>query len=479
MTEHRNISMQKPLFVDLDGCLVRSDTLFECLVQMVKGAPWLLLWLPLWLLQGGKALLKKNIADRTTLDVSILPFTPQVLALIKTARAQGRRVILATATHEKLAHKVADHLGCFDDVIATTDEQNLRGRSKLSAIQAYLGGSGEFAYIGNDSSDQAIWQSSSEALIVNGNHRLTEKVKRQGGTSLGEHQGWIRPLLKGLRPQQWVKNFLLFVPLFFAHQYMDLNSIFSALLGFIAFSFCASGTYLLNDMFDIENDRKHPEKHKRPFAAATLPLQVGIAASGGFILAGLIIGLLLPLKFLILLVGYLVITCAYSFRLKRVIMMDVVVLAGLYTIRIIAGAEAIDVPLSFWLLAFSMFLFLSLALVKRFSEVSKLHAKGGETVNGRGYVVDDRWVVSQLGTASGLISVMIMALYVNSHNVVQLYSNPRLIWLLCPLFMYWIGRIWLLATRGEIDEDPVVFAARDRRTWLVGAACVSIVLLAV
>ncbi len=478
MTELRSISMN-PLFVDLDGSLVRSDTFYESLVQLAKNSPWLMLLLPFWLLRGGKALLKKNVVDRTRLDVSVLPFSAEVLELIESARSEGRRVILATATHEKLARQIAEHLGCFDDVLATTDERNLRGREKLAAIQEYVGAGEQFGYVGNDATDQVIWQSSSEAVIVNGSRSLTSKVESNGGRSLGERGGWFKPLLKGLRPQQWVKNVLLFVPLFFAHKYFDVDALFSAFLGFIAFSFCASGTYLLNDMFDIENDRKHPEKHKRPFAAATLPIQIGAAACVVLILAGVAISLLLPWKFALLLVGYLFITCAYSFRLKRVIMMDVVVLAGLYTIRIIAGSEAVSVPLSFWLLAFSMFLFLSLALVKRFSEVANLHASGGDTVNGRGYAVEDRWVVSQLGTASGLISVMIMALYVNSHHVVKLYSSPRLIWLLCPIFMYWIGRIWLLATRGEIDEDPVVFAARDRRTWLVGAVCVSIVLLAV
>jgi len=454
------------LYVDLDGTLTLTDTLHEQIVGLMRSRPWILLLAPYWLMCGGKARLKHEVARRVTLEVQNLPYDRATLEQIFEYQAQGRKIVLATAANTEIAEAVAAHIGVFDEVISSTPEVNLSGRSKLNKIRE---SDSEFAYIGNGRADIPIWEHATEKFIVNGPATLERRIIAAGGTSLGKRDSILAGLVKAARPHQWLKNLLLFVPLLVAHKIGDPSAISSAGIGFLSFCLCASGVYVLNDLLDIENDRKHHKKRFRPFAAGTVPIPYGIAASLILTLAGIALAISVNWPFVLVLCGYLLITNAYSFRLKKVIMLDVVTLAGLYTARVIAGAEAIDVPLSFWLLSFSMFLFLSLALVKRYCEIAALEDSGVQEAGGRGYSVDDKGIITQLGTASGIVSVLVMALYVNSEAISALYSEPRFVWIVCPLLLYWIGRIWLLAHRGEVDEDPVVFAAKDMRTMLVGA----------
>jgi 4-hydroxybenzoate polyprenyltransferase len=278
----------------------------------------------------------------------------------------------------------------------------------------------------------------------------------------------LRAAIRALRPHQWVKNALIVVPLLAAHGSRDAHSVMAVVLAAVAFCACASSVYILNDLLDLEADRAHQRKRKRPFASGDLSIAAGLALFPVLLALGVVISLLLPVKFQLVFAGYYALTCAYSFGLKGRAIVDAMALAGLYTIRVIAGAAAASVPLSFWLLLFSVFLFLSLAFVKRYAELDALRRRQGLRAAGRGYHVEDLAVLQSLGSAAGYMSVLVLALYINSPEVTALYARPKMIWLLCVLVLYWISRVWMKAQRGEMHDDPVVFALKDRPSLAVG-----------
>lgn len=283
----------------------------------------------------------------------------------------------------------------------------------------------------------------------------------------------MRAWISGMRFHQWLKNLLVFLPLLASHRFLEGSAVLHAACAFLLFGACASSVYLINDLLDIGADRLHARKRTRPFAAGEIPLIQGIVIAPMLAVASLVLAFFVSPQFQLVLALYFLMTLSYSLRLKRVVMVDVVLLAGLYTVRIIAGAAAIGSPLSFWLLAFSMFLFLSLAMLKRYIELRSMQALGREGASGRGYNVDDLTLMQSLGSSSGYISVMVLALYINSPESLQLYTHPKMLWLLCPALLYWISRIWVVAHRGAMHDDPVVYAATDRVSQvviLIGAA---------
>lgn len=457
-----------PLAVDLDGTLVRTDTLHENLLALFKQAPWLLLLLPLWVLKG-KAFFKAEVARRAALDASRLPYNEELLAWLREEKARGRRLVLATAADRRIAEGVAAHLdGLFSDVYASDGKENLSGARKLARLKAALG---TFDYAGNDGVDVPLWRESRRVVVV---HAPAGVLKQAHGLGRQVHRVFERPRVgprvwvKALRVHQWAKNALVFVPLLAAHKATQPQLWLHAVLGFAAFSLCASSVYVLNDLLDLEADRRHPTKSQRPFAACALPVSTGVVLAPALLLAGAAVCLLLPLAFAALLATYYALTLAYSLRLKQVVMLDVLVLAGLYTVRIFGGALAVGVPTSSWLMMFSMFLFLSLALVKRLSEVRRLRLSNETAAHGRGYLAQDYEQLASLGAASGQVSVLVLALYITSKEVTALYAHPERLWLLCPVMLYWVGRVWLLAHRGLVNEDPLVFALRDRVSYAVG-----------
>ena len=299
-----------------------------------------------------------------------------------------------------------------------------------------------------------------------------------GEVFTAEKPGWVSALLKEMRIYQWVKNCLIFVPLLAAHQLTNLLGWAQALIAFLAFCFCASAVYLLNDLVDISNDRLHPRKRFRPFAAGHLSLLTGWMLWPGLLLLSFILAIsFLPSAFTYVLSVYFLITLAYSFVLKRYAILDVLLLAGLYTIRILAGAVAVSVPVSFWLLTFSMFLFLSLAFVKRFSELRTAQEQGyAGKLAGRGYAPDDLEVVSMMGVAAGYLSILVLAFYIQDSYTAVLYRTPQIIWLACPLLLYWISRTWVITHRGNMTDDPIIFAIKDRTSWIV-AACFALIFI--
>lgn len=463
-----------PLVVDLDGTLLKSDLLVESFASLLRLRSLEALKAPGWLLSG-KARLKQRLANSADLDVTKLPYREELLNYLREEAKAGRQLVLATAADEKLALEVAEHLGLFDIVIASDGSNNLDGSRKLDALRKCLG-DGEFDYIGNARCDLEIWRHARKALVVapeRGVEPAVRKAHRQVEVLIPPAPR-LFALLKAIRCHQWLKNALIFVPLLTAQQLLNPAAVVASLLAFWAFSLSASAVYLLNDLLDLANDRAHPRKRNRPFAAGDLPLVHGIALIPLLLLAGIGLAAMVSPQFLAVLGLYLVLTTSYSFKLKEIALVDVTLLAGLYTLRVIGGAAAIAVVPSFWLLAFSMFLFFGLALVKRFAELLVVREQARSRSRGRDYRVADMHSVHSMGSASSYLAVLVMALYINNPDVVSHYAHPQLLWLICPLMLYWVSRMWLKAGRGEMHDDPLVFAFRDRTTRLLGIAMVAI-----
>ena len=469
--------MDRALCIDLDGCLVRTDLLYESLLLLLRRNPAYLLLLPVWLLRG-RAHLKAQIAIRVELDPVALPYDERVLEAVRASSAHHR--VLCTAADQVLARRVADHLGLFDQVIASDGLQNLGGRAKARALVERFGDGG-FDYAGNNRVDLHVWRHAQEAWVANAPVSLARRAAALTQVSIHwpAEQGVLLSWIKALRLHQWLKNLLVFVPLFAAHRVLDPVAAIQAMLAFFAFCLCASGAYLVNDLLDLQSDRLHPRKRFRPFAAGRLPIVHGLLAAPLITLGGGILAWLVAPTFFGVLALYWLATLGYSLWLKRIEMLDVTVLAGLYTLRIIGGAVAIGVPLSFWLLAFSMFIFLSLAILKRYTELLSISAGGGSVASGRGYVTADLPWLQSMGAPAGYIAVLVLALYINSSDSVELYSRPQALWLLCPLLLYWVGRAWMMAHRGRMHDDPVVFAMKDPVSLLVAIFCGFVLFLAI
>lgn len=465
------------LCIDLDGTLLRSDALYESLMALLARNPFYLFLLPLWLL-GGKAALKRQIARRVQLDPATLPYDERVLALLRAS--EGRTRVLCTASDHLLADPIAAHLGVFELVLASDGDTNLGGRRKAERLCERFGERG-FDYAGNGRIDLAIWRRARNAWVVNAPASLASAA---AATCHVEHHlpregGGLKRWLKALRLHQWLKNLLIFIPLLASHRMLEADAVIAAVAGFIAFGLCASGVYVLNDLLDLPSDRQHPRKRLRPFAAGTLPLLHGLLLAPLLAVAGLVLAWWAAPAFAGVLAAYYALTLAYSLRLKRVVMLDVILLAALYTVRIIGGSVVIGAVLSFWLLAFSMFIFLSLALLKRYIELQAMLAEGRIGAAGRGYAVDDLPLLQSLGAAAGYLAVLVLALYINSAESVDLYTRPQVLWLLCPVLLYWVSRTWVIAHRGGMDDDPVVFAATDRVSQVVAVLCAVIALFAI
>ena len=466
-----------PLVVDLDGTLIKTDLLFESANRFIAHHPFRLPTLLRWLAHG-KSHLKARLAESYPIDAASLPYNRNLLSWLSEQRRHGRKIILATASHKLLAHAVASHLGLFDEVLATEGDINLKAHQKRDLLISKYGKRG-FDYIGNDVADLPIWQCAHTSLVVSSSPTFIKRVNiigNMGKTFPSERYSPIGSLVKALRPHQWFKNILIFVPLLAAQHADDLVSDLQALIAFGIFGLTASSVYFLNDLVDVADDRHHHRKQHRPFAAGNLSLVTGWLIWP--LLLVISFGLtwfLLPPAFIVVLAIYIVLTLAYSLRLKQTAIIDVLTLASLYTLRIIAGAAAISVPLSFWLLTFSMFIFLSLAFIKRFSELKSAREANLEgALRGRGYEHHDLELVSTMGIGSGYLAVLVLALYIQDGHTSELYRTPQLIWLACPILLFWISRAWLITHRGQMHDDPIVFAIKDRMSWLVGLCFLSV-----
>lgn len=461
-----------PLCVDLDGTLVKSDTFHDSLCLLLRQHPASLVSIPGWLLGGGKARVKAEVASRAPLDAVHLPYNQAVLHFLSEQHQLGRPIYLATGADASLAHRVAAHLGLFSGVLASDGSTNLTGSHKLAGLQQRFPA---FDYIGNASPDLPALAHSRQAYIANPSLSLRLAVKSHKihpTQCFEDRKPLTQTIFKAIRTHQWAKNILLILPLLLSHK-VSLWTLISAIEAFFCFSFIASANYLVNDLLDIESDRRHLKKRLRPFAAGDLGVFTGLALALLLVAASCALLPLLPATFGLWLLAYAVTTSAYSFYLKRVPLVDVLVLSGLYTLRMLAGGTATETVISPWLSGFAVFLFLSLAMVKRFSELANLRERGGTNSHGRGYLVTDLEQIRAFGTASAYAAVVVFSLYISRPDVDALYHHAGRLWLIVPLMIYWLSRVWLLASRGELDEDPVIFAIRDRASLALGV-CVAI-----
>lgn len=464
-----------PLVVDCDGTLLRTDLLYESIFILLKQAPWVCLMLPIWLING-KAQLKEKIAQYVTIDAKTLPYNEQVLAYIAEAKAQRRPIILATASHRKFANLIASNLGIFDKVLATEGQINLSGRNKADYLSSEFGKYG-FEYAGNSCTDIPVWESACSAILVDAPYKVFKDASRicTVRARLDSSKPQLSHYVKALRLHQWVKNILVYLPLLAAHKFFDFELLARGTIAFLAFSLCASSVYVLNDLLDLPSDRAHPRKRNRPFASGNIPLIHGIFLVPILLASSIWLAQQLPTEFSVILAAYYIITLTYSVSLKNRVVFDVIALSILYTFRIISGAAATSISPSFWLLAFSMFLFLSLSMVKRYSELLVALKQDKRFLAGRGYRADDLPLLLSVGTSSGLLAILVLALYINSSDVGRLYAYPHLLWLVLPILLFWILRVWMKTHRGEMHDDPVVFAAEDRLSQICIALAIAVV----
>ncbi|WP_110748827.1 UbiA family prenyltransferase [Phyllobacterium leguminum] len=465
-----------PLAVDLDGTLIATDLLWEGIFLLLKKNILYIFLLPVWALRG-RAWLKHEIAERVMIDASTLPYRLEFLDFLKREHAGGRRLVLATASATSFAEAVAKHLGIFDAVYSTSRIRNLAAGNKLKMLVEAFGERG-FDYAGNSRADITIFSNARKAIVVAPDRAARAWHRKHGGD--GEAGGYfpaprtgLHGILKMLRAHQWIKNTLVFVPPLLAHDLFSVNVVIHAAIAFVSFCAAASSIYIVNDLFDLQLDRRHARKKARPFASGAFSIPFGIGAAIALLALAYGLALLLPARYMLVLTLYLVVTTAYTAALKRMLLIDVLVLAGLYTLRLLAGVAATATPDSFWLLAFSIFFFLSLSLVKRYVELTSSPPEEKAKLAGRGYRAIDREIIAQSGVASAFGAVLVLALYVDSQSVASLYAHPWMIWPLCPIVLYINLRIWILARREEMHDDPVVFLLGDWRSLimvLIGAA---------
>lgn len=480
---HVTSSSARPLCVDLDGTLVATDTLWESIFLLLRTNPLYCFMLPWWLLFG-KTYLKQQIAKRVQLAVATLPYRESVLLFLHQQREAGRTLVLITAAHETIAKAVANHLKIFDKVIGTSATLNLKGAAKVTWLDQQFG-KGNYDYMGDSITDLPIFRAAHTGYLVAPSRRLQQRFPCPESQIFPAPRRSWKIVLKVLRPHQWAKNVLIFTPLILSQQFLDMHKWIDTTLGFFCFGLVASAGYVINDLLDLSADRTHTSKKNRPFAAGTVPISYGLPIFFGLLSISATVSMIfINMTFTAMLLFYLIITLSYSFYLKRKMIVDILVLAGLYTHRIIAGGVAITVTPSGWLLAFSMFFFISLAFLKRYIELLELNdlhqLYGGEhrTVKNRNYWVDDLEMISSMGPTSGYLAVLVYALYINTMVIKGLYASPHLLWLICPLLLYWITRVWFLAKRRLMVDDPVQFALDDRVSWITLASIALLFLMA-
>ena len=463
------------LVVDLDGTLCRTDTLHEALLTLVATDPKYVFRLPGWL-QGGRAAFKAQIADHTVIHPEDLPLNQAVVEMVRAARESGRRTALVSAADHRQVTAVAEATGLFDEAYGSAEGRNLKGAEKAAFLTQHFGPE-KFDYVGDSKADLPVWEAARKAITVQAAPPLRSAAANANAAvhHVDPPTGRAKAMLKAMRPHQWSKNALLFLPVLAAH---DPSKLGAVLLGFAAFCLTASAVYVINDLLDLAADRAHPRKCKRPFAAGDLSAVTGGAMAAGLLLVALILGLLTGNAVFILVLGaYLVATFAYSLSLKRKLLVDVLALAGLYTIRIVAGGAAASVTLSPWMLGFSMFLFLALAAVKRQAELTD-QMKTGRSSSGRAYEVEDLPILRGMGISAGNAAVLVLALYISSDDVQALYARPEARWLICPMLLYWVLRMVMATHRGYMTDDPIVYAATDRTSQAVVLASVLVAVFA-
>lgn len=474
--------MNNILCVDLDGTLVKTDMLYESFLYLLKRNPLVLFFSLYWLMIGGKQLLKYKLAENYTLSPELLPYNNSVLDYCKRRRAEGTKLYLVSASNEVIVNRISEYLGIFDGCRGSDISVNLSGKNKSAYLNG-LFGAGNYDYVGDSISDVPVWKTAANVVVVGRADRVKRVLEQENIRYYSIDVARInvfKTCLKAIRVHQWAKNLLLFVPLVTARLFWDLHAICLLFLAFISFSFVSSFVYVLNDILDLDSDRSHFIKRKRPFASGDISIKTGFILMPFFLISGLFIALCISDLFVYCILIYLVVTTLYSFKLKQLIIIDCLTLSFLYTFRMLSGIVILSVPVSLWLITFSGFFFLSLAVVKRMAELrnKEKQLQSGVSVQGRGYSVSDLPILSQIGVSCGLMSTLVFALYVNSSKAV-LFSHPMFVYFCGPVLVFWFCYVFLLTHRGQMDEDPVMFAVKNKVSLLSGLVFIVLFLLGV
>ncbi len=458
-----------PLIVDLDGCLIRSDLLYETAFAYLSANPLRLFPLLQWLWRG-RAYLKRRLAEAAGLDLQLIPVNEAVADYARAAKADGRAVYLATGSDELLARKIGTRFDFLDGVIASDGTCNLKGRRKGAELQRRFPQG--FDYVGDCHDDLHIWKQARKVVVVEPDSALRQSVDALGKPTetLERDTPQWSALLKAARLHQWAKNTLVFVPALLSGQIVRPEILGACLVTFVALGLVACGTYLLNDLLDLSHDRRHPTKRNRPLASGHLPMLTAVTVIPLLIGTGLALGAAVGVAVFASLLAYLALTLAYSLRIKKVPIFDTITLAGLFTLRLMLGIAAAAVFISPWLLVFSMFLFTSLCLAKRCAEIQSIQNTGASALSGRGYLVSDAPFVLALGLATGTGSILIMVLYLifDAFNR-SFYADPHWLWTIPVVLFLWVTHIWLVGHRGKLDDDPVAYAIKDRQSIILGS----------
>lgn len=462
-----------PLVLDLDHTLIRTDLLHESIFAFLKASPLGLFFLVLWALKG-KAYLKQRLAEATSVDVESLPANERVVAFAEAEKARGREVVLATAADSLLAMRIARRFPFIDKTIASDGTTNLKGATKAARL-AEMFPQG-FAYAGDSRADLAVWKIASGAVIVEAGGGVARAARKLAPVEAEfERPARLRVWVKSARLHQWAKNALVFVPLMLGGKMLDPAAWAAAGTAFLALGILASATYLLNDLWDIADDRRHWSKRKRPLASGAMSIWEAVIAIPVALVVSLALAATVNLAVVGVILAYLALTVSYSMGIKRKPILDAFTLAVLFTIRLVLGVVAVGVAFSPWLLVFSMFLFASLSFAKRNTEVQRLADNGGAgKVGGRGYFTTDASFIMAMGVASGIGSVLILVLYLTQDALLaDFYANTVWLWIMPAVLFLWIGRIWMLCFRGELNDDPVAFAMRDPKSLMLAAGIVA------
>ena len=454
-----------PLCVN-ERALLKTNVLNEAIFLRIKRNPLNLFLIPLWFLPGNSGRIR-HLSQGISINWRTIPVRESIVKRMQAALEGNRRVFFLTSMPHTWAQELCAEIDCTKATIIDENAIATSDRSSLTDVFS----AAQFDYIGDGRRDLSICQSARRVLIVGSSRGAIARAKKIAaidGIIPGDSAGLIT-FIKMIRTHQWLKNFLVLVPLLAAHRLMSLSNIRIAAAAFMAFCLCASSVYVLNDLLDLESDRQHFRKRNRPIAAGKIAVSQALGVGLLFLVAAAWLALSISRLFTLTVAIYFVMTLAYSLRLKRQVIVDVMLLAALYTIRVVAGAVATTVVPSFWLLAFSMFLFLSLAVVKRYSEMLVTLSEDKQYAAGRGYSVEDLPVLLSLGVSVGIAAIVVLALYINDPATNRLYPATIWLWPVPPLMLYWVSRVWMKARRGEMHDDPVVFAMRDWQSLLTVA----------